>query len=401
MHVVVVGAGVIGITSAYYLAAAGCDVTVLDRATEVASGTSYANAGQLSYSFTDALAKPEFIAKIPSLLAGRDSASQVKMATALIPWGTRFLAQCTRARSRENTVAVLRAALRSAQLLGELRQTVALEFSHRSAGKLVLLSSEDELQSARASSALKNQYGSDTEVLSRKDALELEPALANMTSPVVGAVYSKSDEVADCHLFTQNLASWLQRSGKVAFKLGRPVTEIVSTAGQFRSVLVDDEELEADGVVVCAGAWSQMLLHPLSINPRIYPVRGYSLTLPLGDNSPMVSITALKQRIVFSRINDVMRIAGFADFKGFSTQDDEQRAETLFTVARQCAPSAADYAEVERHPWGGFRPMTPDGRPRVGPTTIKGLYLNCGHGMLGWTLACASAHDLAEAIANS
>lgn len=401
MHVVVVGAGVIGVTTAYYLAEAGHDVTVVDRAAEVADGASYANAGQLSYSFTDALAKPEFIATIPSLLAGRDAGSRVRLAPELIPWGARFLTQCTSKRSRQNTVAVLRTAMRSAQLLGELRSALQIDFSHRAAGKLVLLATDDALRSARASSALKNQNGSDTEILSAKDAFDIEPALAGMAEPITGAVYSRSDEVADSRLFSLRMKEWLQKSGKVTFKLDSTVDPIQKSGGRIRSVRVGDDEIDADAVVVCAGAWSQGLLRPLGINPRIYPVRGYSITLPVADNSPMVSVTVLRRRVVFSRINGAVRIAGFADFNGFSTDDDTKRIDALISIARQCAPQAADFTAAEKFAWGGFRPMTPDGQPRVGPTAIKGLFLNTGHGMLGWTLACASGYDLAQAITDS
>jgi D-amino-acid dehydrogenase len=400
MRVVVVGAGVIGVTTAYYLAEAGFDVTVVDRAAEVADGASYANAGQLSYSFTDALAKPEFIAKLPALLAGRDIGSRVHPASALLPWGMRFLAQCTGSRARRNTVAVLQTALRSARLLNELRDAVPFDFSFRSAGKLVLLASDHELQSARANAALKNQNGSDTEILSARHALEIEPAIGKMAVPIVGAVYSKSDQVADCRLFTLRLKERLEQSGKVTFRLGTSVDQIVTSEGRVRSLRLADGEIDAEAVVVCTGAWSPALLQPLGINPVVYPVRGYSVTLPALNESPAVSITVLARRIVFSRINGAIRIAGFADFNGFSTRDDKQRVDAMVDVARRCAPLAADYTAQDQHAWGGFRPMTPDGRPRVGPTIVKGLYLNTGHGTLGWTLACASGHDLARTIAS-
>ena len=180
MHVAVIGAGVIGVTTAYYLAKRGHDVTVIDREPEVAGGASYANGGQLCYTFTDALAKPAFLAKIPGLLAGRDAGSKVRLDAALVPWGLRFLAQCTRARAAENTVAVLKTALRSASLLEELCANVPTEFAHRRVGKLVLLSSADEVRAAQASMALKNAHGSDTELLSPKEAVEIEPALTHL-----------------------------------------------------------------------------------------------------------------------------------------------------------------------------------------------------------------------------
>ncbi len=169
--------------------------------------------------------------------------------------------------------------------------------------------------------------------------------------------------------------------------------------GRACGVIVDDEEVEADAVVVCLGAWSQAFLRDAGINPRIMPVRGYSITLPPGLSAPHVSVTALKYKMVYSRLDGATRIAGFADFTGFDSGADEARIRLLSETARRFAPGAADYDAPEAKSWGGFRPMTPDGRPLVGATQVPGLYVNVGHGMLGWTLACATGHDAAQAVA--
>ena len=400
MHVVVIGAGVIGVTTAYYLSRAGCEVTIIDSANEVAAGASHANGGQLSYSFTDALAKPEFIAKIPALIAGRDRGSRVRLSFEMLSWGWRFLSQCTREKARRNTIAMLQTAMRSAQLLQKLHRDVEFDFSHRVAGKLVVLSDNEDLAAAKISSRIKNEYGCDTDVLTRDESVQLEPALASLSQSFAGAVYSRNDEVADARLFTVRLKDWLEQNGAVRFMLGSPVEKIPRYGDRVRSVLVAGEEIEADATIVCAGAWSTALLQPLGIDTHIYPVRGYSVTLPPGEQAPMVSVTALKQRIVFSRINGQMRIAGFADFGGFSTNNDSKRQDMLVDVARRFAPQAADYGAQDRAGWGGFRPMTPNGQPCTGRTSLAGLYLNTGHGMLGWTLACASGRDIAQTVTN-
>lgn len=401
MHVCVVGAGVVGVTTAFYLSQQGHTVTVVDREIEVAAGASFGNGGQLSYSFTDALAKPEFIAKIPAILAGRDRGSKVRFAPAMLPWGFRFLAQCTAKRARENTLAVLRTAMRSAQLMQKMQDILPFDYSHRAAGKLVLLSDDRELQSARAATQLKNQHGCDAQVLHRDEALSLEPALAEFRSPFVGAVYSAGDEVADARLFTLGLKQWLTKNAAVTFKLGQPVTHLWESGGRVEAILLGSEQISADAIIVCGGAWSSKLLRPLGVDPQIYPVRGYSVTLPPGPSSPAISLTALKQRIVFSRINGDMRIAGFADFQGLNTDNDLNRTGALLDVAQNTGPLAANFSAAEQHRWGGFRPMTPDGQPRVGKTKLNGLFLNTGHGMLGWTLACASGYDVAAAVSQS
>lgn len=399
MHVVVIGAGVIGVTSAYYLSQLGCRVTVVDRSSSVADAASYGNAGQLSYSFTDALAKPEFVRKIPGLVAGNDNAYQVRLRPELVPWGMRFLSQCTRTRAAQNTVAVLKTALRSEKLMDDLRNELAFDFSYQTAGKLVLLGSAAEVDAARSTAALKEEHGCKTEILSPEEVVKLEPALARLQNDFVAAVYSEHDSVADSHAFCKGLKDVLDRTGRVSFRLGATVRQLVKDDSRLVAIELDDGRLSADAFVVCTGAWSGELLRPLGVDPHIYPVRGYSVTLPPGPSAPEVSVTILDRKIVFSRINGNIRIAGFADFLGFSEEEDDKRIATLLEVAREVAPLAADYDAAERQVWGGFRPMTPDGQPRVEQSGIDGLYLNTGHGMLGWTLACASGHDIAHLVA--
>lgn len=398
MHVIVLGAGVVGVTTAYYLAKQGCRVTVIGRADHVGDGASFANGGQLSYSFTDALAKPGFVTKIPKVLLHRDPGLRVSLSPALLAWGLRFLRECTSKQAASNTVAVLQRALRSAQLLAELRNEVAFEFDHRKAGKLVLLASADELAAARASRKLKRQHGCHTEILTKAEAIAIEPALAHMRGDILGAVYSQEDEVADAQKFTSELGQWLESQGTVEFRLASTAKELLLRHQRIDGVVVDDDVLEADAFVVCMGVWSQRLLRSVGVDPHVFPVRGYSITLPPGDAAPSVSITALKHHMVFSRINGFVRVAGFADFTGFDARGDGQRIDTLLALARDYAPDAADYDNAAISSWTGLRPMTPNGRPRIGATDIDRLFVNTGHGMLGWTLACASGYDTAQAV---
>ena len=399
MRIVVLGAGVVGVTTAYYLSQLGCDVTVIDRASEAGDGATYGNAGQLSYSFTDALAKPAFLAHLPGMILGRDRGSKVRISSELVPWGLRFLTQCTSAKARQNTLAVLELALRSAELMHELQKELPIDFAHRDAGKLVLLSSEEEIAAAEASCALKRLHGCDAHVLSREEAIAIDPAIGDMSDEVIAAVYSASDEVADSQLFAAELKKWLETQGAAEFRMSSDARSLVTRNGRVHGVVVDGEDVGADAVVVCLGAWAQAFLNPVGINPHIVPVRGYSITLPPGPSAPHVSVTALKYKMVYSRLNGATRIAGFADFTGFDTSADDQRIGMLSQIAEQFAPQAAQYDAAEAKTWGGFRPMTPDGRPLVGATKVPGLFVNVGHGMLGWTLACATARDAAQAVA--
>jgi D-amino-acid dehydrogenase len=400
MRVAVLGAGVIGVTTAYYLAERRHSVTVFDRAAGVAAETSFANGAQLSYSYTDAMARPEFVQKIPGLMLGLDPAVRVRTLGnfALFPWGLHFLAQCTTARARENTLAVLKTALRSRDLMAQLQQRLELNFSHRQAGKLVLLADEAALAGARQRAEMKRSCGCETRVLTPADAIHREPALAAIDQAFAGAVYSDSDEVGDPLDFSVQLARWLVENRQVDLRLSEEVTGICSKRNRLTGIRTGQGELQFDAVVVCMGPWSATLLKPLGINPHICPVRGYSITLPAGERAPSVSITSLKHRMVFSRVGELVRIAGFADFLGSDTSRDEQRVTTLLNTALDFAPLAADYGARDKHPWGGFRAMTPSGRPLVGTTRMPGLFVNVGHGMLGWTLACATGHDVASAV---
>ena len=400
MRVVVLGAGVVGVTTAYYLSERGHSVTVVDRAESVASGASAGNGGQLSYSFTDAMASPALLSKFPKMMAGLDPAFYVRppLNTQLACWGQAFLRQCSGHQNRQNTIAILQLALRSASLMTELRTQTGLKFSFREAGKLVLLAGKAALTEAAQVCTLKRQYGCDARVVTFAQAAEIEPALNHLENEYAGAVYSKSDQVGDSLEFTTGLSQWLTSNRETDFRLNTTVQKIVTRDNRLAAVETDQGTLQADAVVVCMGAWSKKLLDPLGIKTNIYPMRGYSLTLPAGESSNSVSITDPGCKIVFSRLGDDIRIAGFADFVGFRTDMDATRAQKLYETARTIAPAIANYDVSSTGEWGGFRPMTPDSRPLIGPSSVDGVHLNTGHGMLGWTLACASGHDVAAGV---
>jgi D-amino-acid dehydrogenase len=372
----------------------------VDRAESVASGASAGNGGQLSYSFTDAMASPALFSKFPKMMAGLDPAFYVRppLNSQLVCWGQAFLRQCSGHQNRQNTLAILQLALRSASLMTELRTQTGLKFSFREAGKLVLLAGKAALTEAAQVCTLKRQYGCDARVVTFAQAAEIEPALNHLENEYAGAVYSKSDQVGDSLEFTTGLSQWLTLNRETDFRLNTTVQKIVTRGNKVAAVETDQGTIQADAVVVCMGAWSSKLLDPLGIKTNIYPMRGYSLTLPASETSNSVSITDPGCKIVFSRLGDDIRIAGFADFVGFRTGMDQARAQKLYETARTIAPAIANYDVSSTGEWGGFRPMTPDSRPLTGPSSVEGVHLNTGHGMLGWTLACASAHDAAAGI---
>lgn len=400
MRVVVLGAGVAGATSAYYLAARGYDVTVIEREAEAARGTTFANGGQLSYSFTDALARPSFIPTLPGLLLGRDPAIRIRPWNRpyLLPWSLRFLSQCTTRRARENTLAVLSLALRSRERLADIREQTRVQFTYAGKGKLVLLPSATDLATVRAGIRMKREHGCETELLDMPAATALEPALDGFTDQYAAAIYSAADEVGDARLFTQGILDWLVREKGVDVRYGTCAARIDSRGGRFRSVETGNDSFTGDALVVALGHESDTILRTAGLHVPIYPVRGYSMTLPRGTQAPAISITDTRRRVLWCPLGDSMRVSGFADFVGDSSALDSERQALLGAVAEAIAPQAADYAAESRAPWAGSRPMTPDGRPLTGPTRTPGIFVNCGHGMLGWTLAAATGDDVAAAV---
>lgn len=400
MRVVVVGAGVVGVTTAHYLARAGHRVTVVDKESDVAMGTSKANAAQLSYSFGDAMASPKFAAGIPRLLAGADPAILIRpqLDLAFLRWGFSLLGQCRSAKAKSNTTMALQLAVRSARLLAELRASLPDNFSFRAAGKIVLLRTCQQVDDAAAAATLKAEIGCPAEVISMHDAINIEPAIAAMNGNYLAAVHAPGDEVGDAQAFSRTLAAELVRGGACEFLMSTAVDNIVVEQNKVRGLRTNGGDVDAEAVIVCAGIWSHSLLDPLGIDPGIYPVRGYSLTLPATGHSPVVSLTDLGKRFVISRLDYGIRIAGFADFVGMNQSRDAARIRDLLAVARQHAPLAANYETDDPKGWGGFRPTTASGYPQIGPTGVAGLYLNTGHGSLGWTFACASASDVAGMI---
>lgn len=398
MHTIVLGAGVTGVTAAWYLARAGADVTVVDAADAVAAGTSYANAAQLSYSFVDALATPDFLPTIPGILAGRELGAEIGLDRDTIAWGLKFLAQCRSSTARATTIRMLELANESARLFEDILNAVSFDFDFRRAGKCALLADEKAVRLARREVELKRRCGSGVALLTPDEALGVEPTLEYMHEPVAGVVYSAADTVGDARAFSRGLAGHLERQG-VAFRLGVEVGGLDVSGGRVTGVVTaDGDRIAADAVVVALGTGSRALLARVGLHLPIIPVRGYSVTLPIGARAPQTSITSRRNHFVFTRLGQSMRVAGFTDFRGFETGHDERRVRQLVETARKSAPLAADYEAAEAHAWGGFRPMTPDTLPRWGGTKIAGLYLNTGHGMLGWTLAPATAAAVAQEL---
>ena len=399
MRIAVIGAGVVGVTTAYYLACDGHDVTVIDERETAAGGTSYANGGQLSYSFSDALGSPEFLRSLPRLILNRDIGARVSLSPGLLRWGLALLRHSSRSRSDQLSLTTYRSALRSAQLMQSLREHTNIEFDFRPSGKMILLSGADAIRRAQRTIRLKNEYGCDNVILSGREAIDVEPALAAFTTRPEACIYSTGDQVGDAHRFSCALGRWLEQRSGCQFLFGEKVNRIRTVSGRVVAVQRDDADVPADAVVVCAGTGSDALTRPLGVRLPIRGMRGYSVTLPTAGASPTTSITALDEHFVFSRLGERIRIAGFADFIGdCDERRTAQRTDDLLRTASALAPDAARYDAANKQRWTGVRPMTPDSQPIIGATPVDGLFVNTGHGMLGWTLACVSGDTVAKRV---
>ncbi|HMX15357.1 MAG TPA: D-amino acid dehydrogenase [Rhodocyclaceae bacterium] len=399
MRVIVLGSGVVGVASAWYLAEAGHEVTVIDRQEAPAMETSFANGGQISVSHAEPWANPSAPLRILRWLGREDSPLlwRLRADPAQWAWGIRFLAQCTAGRARANTIAILALALDSRARLKFLRTDLGLAYQHREQGILHIYSDAAEFDHAANQAALMRQFGCERIVRTAAECVAVEPALAGARLPLAGGTYTPADESGDAHLFTRELAMHCRGKG-VRFRFSRPVSRLVAEGGRCVGVRLDGETLRADAVVVCAGSYTPLIVRPLGVSVPVYPAKGYSVTIPVPDDgiAPRVSLTDDGCKIVFSRLGDRLRVAGTAEFAGYDTTINRTRCAAILDRVFDWFPRAGRRDAAE--PWAGLRPSTPGNVPLVGPTRIPGLYLNTGHGTLGWTMACGSGKLLADLV---
>lgn len=397
--IAIIGAGIIGITSAYLLSRAGYRVMLLDAGEEPALGTSFANGAQLSYSYTDAMASPGLVAKMPGILLGRDPAFRVRMSAdrQLLHWGGRFLLQGRASREERNTRNILRLSLHSREMMHATQAEAGVEFLHRPSGKLHLYGSQQDLDQAAARVRLKGEWGCPQRVLDWRQCLALEPGLAQLAVPMAGGVYSPLDEVGDCRQFALALLDRLRRQQGFEERYHCRVHHLRKEGNRITGLDTSQGPLTADAYLLATGPDSLALARGIGLSLPIYPIKGYSITVPATGQAPAVCITDVDNKVVFARIGDRLRVAGCADIVGYDRELDERRIAHLLRVCRQRFPEAGDYERILDR-WTGFRPVTPSSAPIIGRAGADNLYLNLGHGMLGWTLAMGSASLLAARI---
>jgi D-amino-acid dehydrogenase len=405
VKVLVLGAGVIGVTSAWYLSEAGHEVTVVDRQPIAAFETSFANGGQISVSHAEPWANPGAPLKILQWL-GREDAPLLfrpRLSPRQWSWGARFLYECLPGRTRRNTLEILKLALYSRAELRALRSRTGIRYDQSERGILHLHSDLHDLDAARARVELMRSHGFDMQLKTAQQCLEIEPALKHSRVRLVGGTHSPSDESGDAHLFTRSLEDFSRRAG-VAFLFQTTVQRLMHegdrvTGVRVRHVEGPGEILRADAYLVCLGSYTPFLVEPLGVRLPVYPVKGYSVTVPIpvgSDRAPQVCLTDESAKLAFSRLGDRLRIAGTAELNGYDTSINPYRCGAILARAEALFPDGADYERAQY--WAGLRPATPSNVPIIGRSRLSNLYLNTGHGTLGWTLACGSGHAIADII---
>jgi len=397
VKIIVLGAGVVGVASAWYLAAAGHEVTVIERRNAAGLETSFANGGQIAAGHAEPWAQPAVVPKILRWL-GREDAPLLfrpRASWAQWAWGARFLYECLPGRFERHSRTLAGLAGYSRECLRALRAELGLRYDHLERGILQFATNPRDLEAmSRHAEATRQQ------IKSASECHAIEPALRYSNDPVVGGVYNPNDESGDAWRFTQELAR-IAASRGVAFRFDADIEAIEAEAGSVRGIrLKGAPSTAADAYVVSLGSYSPLLLGPLGVRIPVYPLKGYSITLPLGPAeqgaAPTVSLTDEAFKIVISRLGNRLRAAGTAELTGYDTTLNSARCAAIARRIRDLFPALGSVTTVEN--WTGLRPATPNNVPVIGKTRFRNLYLNTGHGTLGWTLACGSGSVLADLI---
>jgi D-amino-acid dehydrogenase len=394
---IVLGSGVIGVTTAYYLARAGHDVTVIDRQAEPAQETSFANAGEVSPGYSSPWAGPGVPVKAIKWLLMTHGPLVIwpKLDPVMWWWMLKLLRNCTAERYAINKSRMIPIAEYSRDCLRALRDETGIAYDERSQGTLQLFRKQKQLDGTAEDIAVLKQYGVPYEVLDPAGCIAAEPGLATSTVKFVGGLRLPQDETGDCHMFTQALAKEAAKLG-VQFKFNTSIERLETDGSKITGVVTSAGTLQADAYVAALGSWSPRMLKPLGIAVPVYPVKGYSITVPIAgaNGAPVSTVMDESYKVAITRLGDRIRVGGTAEISGYSSSLDVARRATLEHSLTDMFPHGGDLSKATF--WCGLRPMTPDGPPIIGATRYSNLHLNTGHGTLGWTMACGSGKVLAD-----
>ncbi len=404
MNVVVLGAGLEGVASAWYLRAAGHEVTVLERQAAAGMETSFANGGQISVSHAEPWANPGAPLKVLKWLAREDAPLLFRLRADYRQWlwGLQFLIECLPARARHNTAALVKLGMYSRASLQELRRETGIPYDELTRGILHLYTDAEEFEACKAPAELMRAMGMDRQLKTPEECAAIEPALASCKHLLAGGTYSDSDESGDAHKFTQSLARLCAQRG-VRFEYEVDIRGSTVENQSISSIKIQrkdgkPETVRGDAYVLALGSYSMLFAKTLGIFLSVYPAKGYSVTMPVKNPAAAwsVSLTDDEHKLVYSRLGDRLRIAGTAELTGYNLDINKLRCEAIVKRTMDLFPEAGDPSKAQY--WTGLRPSTPSNIPYIGRTKYPNLFLNTGHGTLGWTHACGSGRALADII---
>ncbi|ACJ39569.1 MULTISPECIES: D-amino acid dehydrogenase [Acinetobacter] len=400
MRVIVLGSGVIGVASAYYLARQGAEVTVLDRQSGPAEETSFGNAGQISPGYSTPWAAPGIPFKAVKWMFQHHAPLAINLDGSMwqLQWMAQMLKNCNPQSYAVNKERMMRVAEYSRDCLRELRKDTGIHYENRAKGTLQLFRKEAQMEAVQRDISVLEECGVSYELLNGNELGRVEPALANAQDKLVGGLHLPNDETGDCYLFTNALAQIAKELG-VNFQFNQNVEKLIVEGDQIKGVQVNGKVLTADRYVLAFGSYSRDFLKPLDLQLPVYPVKGYSLTIPIVDPAFAPQSTVLDEtyKIAITRFDQRIRVGGMAELSGFNLGLNEDRRATLQMVTQDLFPGG-DMAQASF--WTGLRPMTPDSTPIIGATRFKNLFLNTGHGTLGWTMACGSGKLISDIVLN-
>lgn len=400
MRVIVLGSGVIGVASAYYLAQQGAQVTVLDRQAGPAEETSFGNAGQISPGYSTPWAAPGIPFKAVKWMFQHHAPLAINIDGSMwqLQWMAQMLKNCNPASYTTNKERMMRVAEYSRDCLKALRETTGIEYENRAKGTLQVFRSEAQLEAVQRDIQVLEECGVGYALLDREGLAQVEPALAHAQDKLVGGLHLPNDETGDCYLFTNALANKAKALG-VDFRFNQQVEGLVVEGDSIKGVRINGQTLTADRYVLAFGSYSRDFLKPLELNLPVYPVKGYSLTIPIvqPEFAPQSTVLDETYKIAITRFDQRIRVGGMAELSGFNLGLNQDRRATLEMVTQDLFPGG-NMAEASF--WTGLRPMTPDSTPIIGATRFKNLFLNTGHGTLGWTMACGSGKLISDIVLN-
>lgn len=402
MKVIILGGGVIGVTSAYYLAKAGHEVEVIERQPGVALETSFANAGEISPGYASPWAGPGIPQKAVKWLMMRHPPLIVRPVPDLylMRWVLQMLTNCTASRYAINKARMVRVAEYSRDVLKTLRADTGIAYDERSQGTLQLFRTQKQVDGAHKDIEVLEQYGVAYEALDKAGCIAAEPGLAGSNADIAGGLRLPGDETGDCHIFTARLAAMAAEMG-VVFRYGTSIEGLDVSAGAVTGLRTSAGVITGDRYVLALGSFSPLLARQVGIDLPIYPVKGYSITAPISDSSvaPVSTVLDETYKIAVTRLGDRIRVGGMAELSGYNSDLPPRRRATLAHCVNELFPGAGDTASASY--WTGLRPMTPDGTPVIGASKLGNLFINSGHGTLGWTMACGSARIISDLVSGT